>query len=427
MSYVVLHHGTFWFQMRVPTQLVDRFGKIVRLNLQTSDPGVAKALAFRLASDWLTRFQSESLLAQSHGLIPELEVGGGNADFPAPTPSASEAPPALAESAPSAVKSTNPKVTDKVLFDAWDRLDRERVGTTTRDMREAITAFRKVCRKPWGELERRDVANFRDHLLGKRLARATVAKKVGFISTLLQVGVDAGLLTHNVARGMKIPRAEIPTLERRSFKQEELRRIFSSPVYRASFRPVAGCGAACVWMPMIGLVTGARLEEIAQLLVDDIVVDDEHGPLMRITDEDESQRLKNTGSRRIVPLHPEILRVGFLEYVEHVHEAGHRWLFPELLPDHDGRRGGNFGKWWQRYLRSARGIGITDPRIVFHSFRHTFKTLCRAAGISEEVHDALTGHVSATVSRKYGEMPIEPLVKAIHAIKLPVALPRIEK
>lgn len=427
MSYLTLHHGTFWFQLRVPVPHADRFGKIVRLNLQTSDPAAAKALALRLASEWLTRFQTESLLTQSGGLIPQPELDGGSGDFPESKPQTSDVPRTASVIVPSIEKKAAPTVTDKVLFDAWDRLDRERVGTTTRDMREAITAFRKVCRKPWAELERRDVANFRDHLLAKRLARATVAKKVGFISTLLQVGVDAGLLQHNIARGMKIPRAEIPTLERRSFTQEELRRVFSSPVYRASFRPVAGCGAACVWMPMIGLVTGARLEEIAQLLVDDIVVDDEHGPLMRITDEDESQRLKNTGSRRIVPLHPEILRVGFLEYVEHVHEAGHKWVFPDLLPDHDGRRGGNFGKWWQRYLRSPRGIGITDPRIVFHSFRHTFKTLCRAAGISEEVHDALTGHVSATVSRKYGEMPIEPLVKAIHSIKLPVALPRIEK
>ncbi len=44
-------------------------------------------------------------------------------------------------------------------------------------------------------------------------------------------------------------------------------------------------------------------------------------------------------------------------------------------------------------------------------------TLCRAAGISEEVHDALTGHVSSSVSRRYGDMPIGPLVQAIHAIK----------
>ncbi len=48
---------------------------------------------------------------------------------------------------------------------------------------------------------------------------------------------------------------------------------------------------------MIGLVTGARLEEIAQLLTHDIIEDSEHGPLMRITDEGETQRLKTIGSR----------------------------------------------------------------------------------------------------------------------------------
>jgi integrase len=61
--------------------------------------------------------------------------------------------------------------------------------------------------------------------------------------------------------------------------------------------------------------------------------------------------------------------------------------------------------------------------VVFYAFRHTFKTLCRQAGISEEIHDALTGHVTGSVGRSYGQMPIEPLVRAVHSIKLPIRLP----
>jgi integrase len=83
------------------------------------------------------------------------------------------------------------------------------------------------------------------------------------------------------------------------------------------------------------------------------------------------------------------------------------------------------GKWFQRFLRAPSGLGIRDPRLVFHSFRHTFKTLCRAAVIPEDVHDALTGHLSASVSRTYGEMPLAPLVAAMATVSLPVALPRV--
>jgi integrase len=293
-------------------------------------------------------------------------------------------------------------------------------------MQAAIREFRRMCPVPAAALTRADIAAFRDQLLGKAQARATVAKKVGFLSTLLQVGLDAGLLTQNVARGLKIPKAHVPTLVRRGFTAQELERLFASPIYTQAHRPLAGGGEACAWMPMLALATGARLEEIAQLRTDDLYVDATHGALMRITDEGPGQRLKTEGSRRIVPLHRELVRAGLLDYVEAVREGGSEWLFPALEPDHDGRRGGNVGKWFQRFLRAPSGLGIRDPRLVFHSFRHTFKTLCRAALIPEDVHDALTGHLSSSVSRTYGEMPLAPLVAAMAAVSLPVALPRVD-
>jgi integrase len=40
---------------------------------------------------------------------------------------------------------------------------------------------------------------------------------------------------------------------------------------------------------------------------------------------------------------------------------------------------------------------------VFHSFRHGFKDALRAAGVSEDVNDALTGHAGgSSVARGYG-------------------------
>ena len=72
MSYVVSHHGALWFQIRVPTSLQSIHGKLVRVNLQTRDPGVARALALRLASDWLSRFQTDVALLPVEGLQAEL-------------------------------------------------------------------------------------------------------------------------------------------------------------------------------------------------------------------------------------------------------------------------------------------------------------------------------------------------------------------
>ena len=110
---------------------------------------------------------------------------------------------------------------------------------------------------------------------------------------------------------------------------------------------------------------------------------------------DEGKRVKTKSSRRKVPIHTELVALGFLEFVEGCRESGVKAkLFPDLRPDRSGVMTGNWSKWWGRY---ARKLGITDHRKVFHSFRHTFKDACRAAGVSEEVHDRLTGHSGATV------------------------------
>jgi integrase len=45
---------------------------------------------------------------------------------------------------------------------------------------------------------------------------------------------------------------------------------------------------------------------------------------------------------------------------------------------------------------------VDHPAKTFHSFRHTFKRACREAGISEEIHHALTGHSGGGVGRSYG-------------------------
>ena len=53
--------------------------------------------------------------------------------------------------------------------------------------------------------------------------------------------------------------------------------------------------------------------------------------------------------------------------------------------------------------RGRSQLGVTNKALVFHSFRHGFKDALRAAGVSEDVNDALTGHAGGgTVGRTYG-------------------------
>lgn len=485
MKYLTRRKGTLWFQLRVPQVLVPHYGTIIRQCLQTAELSVAQPIALQLAGQWLSRFSAEKLDAETYSAVAVLPppsasppdpytqqaianpaMAGQQVPWPgygaSSQPTLHQVPPGYGyppQGLPSQPQFQPPqfqqlshhaqqqpvqqpmrparlKVASKTTPDGiesmddvlnyWRRMRPDLSKSTLREFEAAAKEFKKIVRKRPADLERLDIAAYRDKLISNKLARSTVSKKVGFISTMLQAAYDGGHLSQNVARGLRIPKAKVPDITRRAFTTQELKRIFTSPVYTQKKRTRACGGEAMAWIPLIALATGARLEEICQLRVDDIIFDSEHGPLLRITDEGEGQSLKTASSRRIIPIHTNLIGAGLLEYHEAIREKEYVWLFPHLEPDHDGRRGGTFGQGFSRWLRSSQGCCILDRRVVFHSFRHTFKTLCRESGLSEELHDALTGHAGQTVGRTYGHMPISALVEAVSRIRFPIEFPRID-
>ena len=85
---------------------------------------------------------------------------------------------------------------------------------------------------------------------------------------------------------------------------------------------------AFYWIPLLLYYTGLRREEGCKLSVDDIHDD---GPIPYVNiDFTEFGSLKNDHSVRPVPLHSELLRLGFLNFVGECRRRGYRELFPEL-------------------------------------------------------------------------------------------------
>lgn len=90
-------------------------------------------------------------------------------------------------------------------------------------------------------------------------------------------------------------------------------------------------------------------------------------------------------------------------------------IFPLLRKDPTGLESTIWSKWWHRdYLR--RYCEPSASNMVFHSFRHTFKDVCRQLGISKELADAIQGHTDNTASGGYGGLlyPLAPLVEAMN-------------
>jgi integrase len=92
----------------------------------------------------------------------------------------------------------------------------------------------------------------------------------------------------------------------------------------------------------------------------------------------------------------------------------------ELRADHNLRAAFSWASRCHRSLTSyaREQAGITDPRKVFHSFRHTFKRQCRECGIPKDIHGAITGHPSGDVADRYGgAYPLRPLADAMRRLR----------
>ncbi len=150
---------------------------------------------------------------------------------------------------------------------------------------------------------------------------------------------------------------------------------------------------------MLALFTGARRTELATLQAADVSKDEAtgHWTLAIYADPDAGKRLKTKASARTIPVHRELLRLGFLTMVEIASERGSdSWLFPAVSQAAGAKA---WTKWFGRYLND---LGINAGRQGMHALRHNFKDALRAGGVQEDLSDALTGHSAATVGRSYG-------------------------
>ena len=155
------------------------------------------------------------------------------------------------------------------------------------------------------------------------------------------------------------------------------------------------------WIPQIAAFTGARLNELAQLRVIDIKQEDGIW-IFDITDEGEDTSLKTKESKRRIPIHPQLLELGILEYRDAAAAKGWEWLFQSIKPDINGRRSTRAGGWFRKFLTRIDVKG--DERGGTHRFRHTLADRLRAAGVDEYDIGMVFGHKVdiARMTTKYG-------------------------
>ncbi|WKJ89072.1 hypothetical protein QZJ86_13680 [Methylomonas montana] len=134
------------------------------------------------------------------------------------------------------------------------------------------------------------------------------------------------------------------------------------------------------WLAMIGLFTGARVNEICQLNPKhDIVKDIDSGVwFFNFTEETEGgegveKSHKNESSRRKVPIHPTLTTCGFEDYLHKIQSAGHDRIFNQWKPK-DGKASYYAEEFFRDYLRDTglRDETLKKKVLGMHSLRSTF-------------------------------------------------------
>lgn len=186
------------------------------------------------------------------------------------------------------------------------------------------------------------------------------------------------------------------------FNDVQLKLLFENDSYRAGEffdRPERH------WAPLISLYTGARRGDIAKLYLSDIACDAGTGIWYIDIAHDESnmRRTKTKPSIRKVPIHQNIIDLGFLNFLESRKNTNDTQLFPDLKPNRDGEWGDEISTWFNGdgYIKKCGIEAEKGVRLSFHSLRHTFIDYGKQKGLPDKVKDQITGHAPEKHNARY--------------------------
>jgi Phage integrase family len=271
------------------------------------------------------------------------------------------------------------------------------------DMLRALPAL-YAKRREWRGMSLSEIVTQTKDVDLPRVDLKTVKRHFAAMGRLFSYLKRRGEITgENPAHGFEFPRQGRARNKRSMWSGAMLATLFASPIW-------TGCqsegrrsrpGHLIIkdekyWLPLLGVYHGNRLEEFAQLVRSDIRCEDNIW-FFDINDEGGKQ-VKNEQSKRRVPLHPKLHRLGFLEYVETAAPNPTDRVFPQLRPGGpDQKLGFYFSKWWAQYRKD---VGVYEKGLDYHSFRATIATTLAEAEVSLEVRNELLGHEGKSIDEQ---------------------------
>ena len=221
----------------------------------------------------------------------------------------------------------------------------------------------------------------------ERLNVRTLNKYLQAYNSLFGWAKRNGYVQENVFDGLAVRQGKNKGKQvRTSFSNEQVARILHQLLNNQGGFVRLGYQK---WGPLIALYTGARLNEIAQMHLTDIRMQDGVW-CFDINDNHESKKLKTDASRRLVPMHSQLIALGFIEYVQSLEDAGATKLFPKFTYCQKNGWGRSLGRWFNDEFLVR--VEMKGQGLSFHSFRHTVVTGLIHSDVDLPLVQTLVGH-----------------------------------
>jgi integrase len=418
------------------------------------DAALSKAIEYSNArSDGLEDLRQEN--ERLRKTIDLLHLKSGEPNFPATSPSSPS--PSAESSTPNL--STLGALVDRYLSELSRNWSFKHRSTNEKDLSPKLKLFAEIVGdRPANEIKKEDIARYKTVLLNypsnkskkpayrdlsieqiaglelpdeDKLSITTIGNHFTKVSSFL------GWCEDNITgmeKDLKKPLQKLPNKtksadeERDAFSADDLKLLFESKEYiQGQHRQ-----ASHYWVPLLGLFTGARANELCQLYKADVYQDAESKRwVISINDNGPDKKLKKPSHKRIVPLHKQLINLGFPDFVASVTTSR---LFNELPEGRDGYAQA-FSKWFNRTYRGKKHCNVgqaNGENKNFHSFRHTVITqLHNQHHIDQATIARLVGQQpndqSVTTSRYLKKRSIEDNSMIINKLSFPIDFTKIRR
>jgi integrase len=247
------------------------------------------------------------------------------------------------------------------------------------------------------------------------MASNTKKKKMSTIKQVFDIAADAryAYIDENLSQAFLIKetkRDKAQTLDKKPLSEENLIKLFNSRIY--TDKSVKLVKPEQYWIPIIASYSGMRQNEICQLKINDIkseIVSNGKTIYYFDINDDEDKHLKNDNAHRLVPIHPKLIELGFLDYYNSVKDKQEQlWKNFRLHPTQN-RFSTDYSKNFMKFFRANI---TTEKEQTFHSMRHNVSTKLLNNAVMHKLPKALMNQIlghepdkdesSQTYSQGYG-------------------------